>query len=190
MGPSGSGKTTLLTVLGCLLTPTAGAVRLLDRDPEELNEEQKARFRLRHIGYVFQSFRLIRSLTAMENVRIVLEIDGVGKREATDRSRAALAALGLESKSHLLPDALSGGEKQRVAIARALVHDPPLVLADEPTASLDGEAGLAVVETLRRASRETARTVVIVSHDSRLAERADRVVRLRDGRLDSDTRNS
>jgi len=158
----------------------------LGTDPATLGERGRTRFRRENVGFVFQSFRLIRSLDAIENVRLALEIAGVAKRAATERARAALAALGLSARERLRPDELSGGEKQRVAIARALANDPKLVLADEPTASLDGAAGLSIVETLRTMARADGRTVVVVSHDPRLAERADRVVVLRDGAIDSD----
>lgn len=190
MGPSGSGKTTLLTLLGALLLPTSGDVRLLGADPAAMSERERTRFRLRNVGFVFQAFRLIRSLDAIENVRIALEIAGVRRAEATDRARAALAAVGLASRERLRPDELSGGEKQRVAIARALVNEPKLVLADEPTASLDGESGHAIAETLRSAAGDSlGRAVVVVSHDPRLIESADRVVTLRDGQVHSDERN-
>lgn len=190
MGPSGSGKTTLLTILGCLLSPTRGAVNLLGHDPAAMSENERTRFRLRNVGFVFQAFRLIRSLSAIENVSVALEIARVPRREARERARRALAELGLSSRERLRPDELSGGEKQRVAIARALANGPRLILADEPTASLDSESGLAIVETLRALSREERRTVVVVSHDPRLAERADRVVKLRDGAIDSDVKNA
>ena len=189
MGPSGSGKTTLLTLLGALLLPTSGDVRLLGADPSAMSEKERTRFRLRNVGFVFQAFRLIRSLDAIENVRIALEIAGVRRAEATERARAALAALGLSSRERLRPDELSGGEKQRVAIARALANGPQLVLADEPTASLDGESGHAIAETLRATARDGGgRAVVVVSHDPRLVESADRVVTLRDGEVHSDER--
>lgn len=187
MGPSGSGKTTLLSLLGCLLTPDRGSVFVGDIEVTRLSEA--ARMRLRSsIGFIFQSFRLFHSLPAIENVLLSAEIRG-NRRRQTEAARSLLDRVGLASKGHLKPDALSGGEKQRVAICRALLSNPSLILADEPTASLDFDSGQIIRQLLRSASRDQQRTVVVVSHDSRWKSFADRVVILEDGRIVSDSRS-
>ncbi len=186
MGPSGSGKTTLLMVVGCLLTPDEGDVQLLGSSIRELPEPERARLRRRHIGFVFQAFRLFRALTAGENVMTALEIDGRGGLSARRAALDALEAVGLSGKARRRPHELSGGEKQRVAIARALVHDPKIVLADEPTAALDSASGGQVTGILRRLAEEQGRLVVAVSHDPRLMPSAHRTVVLRDGRVVED----
>ena len=186
-GPSGSGKTTLLSLLGCLLTPDEGSVFI---DGVEVNRAgERARTRLRrHIGFVFQAFRLFHSLPALENVMIAAEISG-GRRARAGAARNLLAGLGLGEKLHLKPDALSGGEKQRVAIARALLSDPAILLADEPTASVDAQAGRQISELLCKLAEEQKRTVVVVSHDHRWEDFAHRIVTLEDGRIIDDRRN-
>ena len=186
MGPSGSGKTTLLSVLGCLLTPDAGDVRVIGQSVRGLPEGARGTLRQRSIGYVFQAFRLFRSLNALENVMIAMEIAGRARREARARAAQALDSVGLESKLRLKPDELSGGEKQRVAIARALVNDPAILLADEPTASLDSTAGGQIAEMLMKIAREQARLVVVVSHDPRLVQFGNRIVTMQDGRIKED----
>jgi putative ABC transport system ATP-binding protein len=183
MGHSGSGKTTLLSVLGCLTTPDSGEVHLMGRAVTGLPESEKVKLRRQHIGYVFQAFRLFRSLSAVENVMVAMEISGADKREARARAGRALDAVGLAHKRRLRPDELSGGEKQRVAIARSLVNDPPVILADEPTASLDSASGEQVAEILRRLAEEEGRTVVVVSHDERWLRYCHRTVTMRDGVL-------
>ena len=182
-GPSGSGKTTLLSVLGCILRPDSGAVFVMNDSITQLSETMMGAIRRRHIGYVFQAFRLFRALTAMENVSLSLELSGVSKRHARDHAEAILARLGLASKRHLLPKDLSGGEKQRVAIARALVTDPPIILADEPTASLDSVAGEQIAGLLRDLANNDSRLVVVVSHDERWRDYCHRAVSMRDGRI-------
>jgi len=185
MGPSGSGKTTLLSVLGGLLTPTHGRVHLMGREVGGLSEEERSSVRRRHVGYVFQAFRLFRALTALENVLVTLEISG-GRGPATrEAARAALDTVGLADKAHLKPGALSGGEKQRVAIARALVHEPSIVLADEPTASLP--TGERIGELLVALAERAKRVVVVVSHDPRLTAFSHRILTLQEGRLQDDT---
>lgn len=181
MGPSGSGKTTLLSVLGCLLKPAAGAVVLDGEDVTGLTESELARIRRERIGFVFQSFRLFDSLTALENVVFAMELCGTKGRKVQSKAELLLENLGMYAKKHLRPAELSGGEKQRVAIARALMRDPKIVLADEPTASLDSESGAVVTRTLQEIAEDQRRTVVIVSHDERLGIFAKRIVRLRDG---------
>jgi putative ABC transport system ATP-binding protein len=186
MGPSGSGKTTLLSVLGCLLTPDSGEVYLMGNLVTGRSERDRGNLRRQFIGYVFQAFRLFRSLSALENVLIALEIAGCRGRRAQESARLALESVGVADKWRLRPDELSGGEKQRVAIARALVTDPPIILADEPTASLDSAAGASIAEMLFRLAGEQNRVVVIVSHDPRLLSFSHRTVLMRDGRLEED----
>lgn len=188
MGPSGSGKTSLLSVMGCLLTPDCGAVSLLGQRLNGLSEKAKGELRRRTIGYVFQAFRLFRSLTALENVLVALELSGCRGRRAQALARQALESVGLGGKWRLKPNELSGGEKQRVAIARALVNDPPIILADEPTASLDSVAGAQVAELLLRLAEADRRLVVVVSHDPRWLSFGHRSVVLQDGQIVEDRR--
>jgi putative ABC transport system ATP-binding protein len=189
MGPSGSGKTSLLSILGCLLRPESGRVIMLGRDVTELSEGQRGVLRQRHIGYVFQAFRLFRSLSALDNVRLTMEVAGRKGRRERDEAMRALDDVGLSGRAHLKPHQLSGGEKQRVAIARALINDATIILADEPTASLDAESGGHIAGMLRRVATEKNRLVVVVSHDPRLLQYSDRVITLQDGRLLEDRRN-
>jgi putative ABC transport system ATP-binding protein len=183
MGPSGSGKTTLLTVMGCLLSPQSGLVRVLGLEVNPLSEDERALLRRQHIGFVFQAYRLFRALSAIENVFIGLELSDNREKSRREAAWTALESVGLADKANLRPDQLSGGEKQRVAIARALVKQPLFVLADEPTASLDGKSGAQIAEILQGLARKQKKVVVAVTHDQRLAEFADRVVVLQDGRL-------
>jgi putative ABC transport system ATP-binding protein len=185
MGPSGSGKTTLLTVLGCLQSPDSGRVHLMGRDAAALSEDERARLRQQHVGYVYQAFRLFRALTALENVMMGLEVGGVTGTAARNRALAALDRVGLQGKAKLKPRELSGGEKQRVAIARATINAPDVILADEPTASLDHQSGIQIADMLRGLATKGA-TVVLVSHDSRLMTLVDRILVLQDGRLIED----
>lgn len=182
-GPSGSGKTTLLSILGCILKPTAGSVKIGGREVSGLPEHRLPEVRLRHIGFVFQFFNLLPALSARENVQMPLDLRGVSSREAQQKAARLLERVGLGAKMNALPDALSGGEKQRVAIARAVACDPDLLLADEPTAALDSESGRGIMGLLRDFGHERERAVVAVSHDPRLREFADRVVRLEDGHI-------
>lgn len=182
-GPSGSGKTTLLSILGCILKPTTGTVTIAGREVSGLPEHRLPEVRRRHIGFVFQFFHLLPALSARENVQIPLDLAGVSSRDAQRKAVGVLEAVGLGSKRDALPGALSGGEKQRVAIARAVASGPDLLLADEPTAALDTGSGRGIMQLLREFGRQQGRAVVAVSHDPRLREFADRVVRLEDGRL-------
>ncbi len=179
IGPNGSGKTTLLSMLGGLVRPTRGSVRIEGVALEEMAERELELFRLRRVGFVFQSFRLLDALSVRENVQLVVELAG-GDGHAADSALERVGALHLAGR---FPRVLSGGEKQRVAIARALVNDPAILLADEPTGSLDSAAGEAAIALLCDAARNDGRGVVIVSHDTRIAAHADRVMRMADGRL-------
>jgi putative ABC transport system ATP-binding protein len=183
MGPSGSGKTTLLLMLGALLKPTEGIIALNNVILSALPEKDLPDIRLRQFGFVFQDFNLLSALTVLENVAIVAELAGIGRPAARDKALALLKELGLGERVRFLPEKLSGGEKQRVAIARALVNDPALILADEPTANLDSKIGREIMRLLQRIAREQRRSVVIVSHDQRIKEIADRVLWLEDGQF-------
>ncbi len=183
VGPSGSGKTTLLSMMGFLLTPTSGTIRLMDQRVDTKLEAALPRLRREHIGFIFQAFNLLGALTAVENILIALRLKeitgGVARREA----EGLLERVGLGHRKHFLPRDLSGGEKQRVAIARALAGSPSLVLADEPTANLDSKSGQAVTELLREVANEGRRAVVLVTHDTRNLKIVDRVIHLEDGRI-------
>lgn len=186
MGPSGSGKTTLLSILAGILTPTAGTVNLLGQEITQMSRAQLAHFRLQNIGFIFQGFNLFPALTASENVEVALKVKGI--RGPANRRRLAhelLAQVQLSDRIGHLPRDLSGGQKQRVAIARALAGDPQIIMADEPTAALDSHSGHAVIELLRQLAKESNRTVLIVTHDQRLIDVADRVSYLEDGILKS-----
>jgi putative ABC transport system ATP-binding protein len=186
VGPSGSGKTTLLSIMGCILRPTSGRVEILGRDITALDERALPDIRLHHIGFVFQGFNLFPTLSAAENVELTLNMKGHAKRDARKQARELLDRVGLAQKYEAFPADLSGGQKQRVAIARALAGDPDILLADEPTAALDSQSGRAVIELLRDLAHERGRAVVLVTHDNRILEYADRVVRIEDGRIVGD----
>ena len=181
MGPSGSGKTTLLSVLGCLLRPDSGRVLIDGQEAGHLNESERTALRRRQIGFVFQAFRLFRSLNSLQNVLIAAEIAGVADASMREQARQLLDRLGMSKKLAVKPKALSGGEKQRIAIARALLCKPRIVLADEPTASLDSQAGREISEILRGLAERDGQTVVVVSHDPRWEAYARRTVVLQDG---------
>lgn len=181
MGPNGSGKTTLLSMLGGLMRPTRGTIHLGDRALHELSDAALTDFRLRHVGFVFQGFRLLDVLSVRENVQLVVEMAGGANADSTaEEMLAHVDALHLADRS---PRVLSGGEKQRVAIARALVNRPELILADEPTGSLDSAAGESAIALLTGTARAEGRGVVIVSHDTRIERYADRIIRMTDGRV-------
>lgn len=181
MGPSGSGKTTLLSMLGALLRPSKGSIQLNGTVLSALPERQLPRFRLREFGFIFQDFNLLASLSALENVALVAELAGARRKEARAKAAEILTELRLEKRLQALPEQLSGGEKQRVAIARALINDPSLILADEPTANLDSRTGHEVTKLLRSIAKERGKSVLIVSHDTRIKDIADRVLWLEDG---------
>ena len=181
MGPSGSGKTTLLSMLGALLKPTEGTIQLNGTTISALEENRLPDIRLKQFGFIFQDFNLLSALTALENVAIVAELAGAKSGEAKRKAASLLTELGLGERLNFPPEKLSGGEKQRVAIARALVNDPRLILADEPTANLDSKIGHEIMRLLRNIAKEQGRSVVIVSHDQRIKDIADRVLWLEDG---------
>lgn len=183
MGPSGSGKTTLLSMLGGLLRPSGGEIWVDGVDIAKLSEHELPRFRAHRFGFIFQDFNLVAALSARENIEVALNLDGVRGGDARDRATALLDSLGLKARRNFDVEQLSGGEKQRVAIARAIANRPALLLADEPTANLDSAHGAETMRLLRRLTKEQQATVVIVSHDERLREVADRVLWLEDGRL-------
>jgi putative ABC transport system ATP-binding protein len=181
MGPSGSGKTTLLSMLGALLKPTGGTIQLNGTTISALEENRLPDIRLKQFGFIFQDFNLLSALTALENVAIVAELAGAKSGEAKRKAASLLTELGLGERLNFPPEKLSGGEKQRVAIARALINDPRLILADEPTANLDSKIGHEIMRLLRNIAKEQGRSVVIVSHDQRIKDIADRVLWLEDG---------
>ena len=181
MGPSGSGKTTLLSMLGAMLRPSKGRVVIDGTDLASLSEAKLPALRARKFGFVFQDFNLLSALSAQENVEYILNLAGVTGSRAHTRAEQLLNDLGLSQRLHFRPDKLSGGEKQRVSIARALANDPAVILADEPTANLDSKIGHEIARLLKRAATDEHRSVVIVSHDPRLKDIADRVLWLEDG---------
>ncbi len=183
MGPSGSGKTTLLSMLGALLKPSEGTIRMNGDVISALAENRLPDIRLREFGFIFQDFNLLSALTALENVAIVAELAGLKPSAARKKATALLSEMGLAKRLNFLPEKLSGGEKQRVAVARALINDPALILADEPTANLDSRIGHEIMRLLRHIAKEQGRSVVIVSHDQRIKDIADRVLWLEDGRF-------
>lgn len=183
MGPSGSGKTTLLSIMGCILRPTSGLVSIGGEEVTRLKESQLPRVRLARIGFIFQGFNLFPALTVRENVGLALELKGIQGRRARHLSNELLERVGLLDKAGQWPSNLSGGQKQRVAIARALAGEPGIILADEPTAALDGTTGRAILDLLRELAHERGRAVVIVTHDSRALPYADRIVTIEDGRI-------
>jgi putative ABC transport system ATP-binding protein len=186
VGPSGSGKTTLLSILGCILRPSSGTLRVMGKDVTRMRERDLPAIRRERIGFVFQAFNLFPTLTAAQNVALALDLRGITGRTARSRATSLLEQVGLGDKRDAHPADLSGGQKQRVAIARALAGDPPVILADEPTAALDSHSGRAVMEVLTRLAHERERAVVIVTHDSRMLGFADRTIRMEDGRIVSD----
>jgi putative ABC transport system ATP-binding protein len=183
VGPSGCGKTTMLSVIAGLLNRSGGELNVLGRDLAQLSGSEAVIFRRKHLGFVFQQFNLLPSLTAAENAAVPLLAAGVKKKEAVDRASALLDQLGLGPRSHAFPNQLSGGQQQRVALARALVHDPRLVVCDEPTSALDHETGQVVMDLLSRIAVKPGRAVVVVTHDSRVFDFADRIAHMDDGRI-------
>jgi putative ABC transport system ATP-binding protein len=182
-GPSGSGKTTLLSILGCVLTATSGRVSLFGHDISSRPESELPSLRLSYVGFIFQGHNLIASLSASENIALLLEMRGFTARRAKDEAKRLLDLVGLGDRVNSRPGDLSGGQRQRVAIARALAGSPPLLLADEPTAALDAQNGLKITELLRSLAKEHGHTVVVVTHDPRIFHLADRIVQIEDGRI-------
>jgi putative ABC transport system ATP-binding protein len=182
MGPSGSGKSTLLTLIGGLDRPTAGTIEVGGQPLNTLNENELARFRRQQVGFVFQSFNLVPSMTALENVALPMRFAGVSRRQRRQRAGELLRRVGLSDRAYHRPAELSGGQQQRVAIARALANEPHLILADEPTGNLDTAGGMAIMQMLSDLHRE-GRTVLVVSHDLRIRAFATRIVYLLDGRV-------
>jgi putative ABC transport system ATP-binding protein len=190
MGPSGSGKTTLLSILGCMLTPTSGTVRVGGQPTTGADPEALARIRREQIGFVFQSYHLFPTLTALDNVRLALDVRGESSQRARQKSKEALATVGLAFKMSSYPRELSGGEQQRVAIARAIVGNASVILADEPTAALDSENGHAIMGVLAEIARDRGRGVLVVTHDPRIVPFADRIVRIEDGKIIGEERRN
>lgn len=179
MGPSGSGKTTLLTMIGGLLKPTSGAIDILGQDITKLNQKELTNFRRKNIGFIFQSFNLLKNLSAMENVMVA----SFEKKDSKTRAIKLLEKLGLSKRINFKPNDLSGGERQRVAVARALINDPKLILADEPTANLDRNIGHEVMKLLCSIACKEGKGVIIVSHDERIKDVAHRIVNIEDGKI-------
>lgn len=182
-GPSGSGKTTLLSLIGALRSVKDGSLKILDKEMNGANEEQMVQTR-RHIGYIFQAHNLLPFMTARQNVQISIELhQDISEQEAIAKSEAMLKEVDLDERVNYYPENLSGGQKQRVAIARALVSHPKIVLADEPTAALDSKTGRDVVDLMQRLAKEQGCTILLVTHDNRILDIADRIINMEDGRL-------
>jgi len=186
VGPSGCGKTTLLSVIAGTLDIDEGDIVVYGSCLENMSRSNKTLFRKKNIGFIFQAYNLIPALTTVENVSVPLLINGTPRRQAEERAREMLAKVGLGDKFKSLPSQLSGGQQQRVAIARALVHEPNLVICDEPTAALDSETGQKVMELLREVARDPKRCVLVVTHDNRIFKFADRIIRMEDGAIHSE----
>ena len=190
MGPSGSGKSTLMHILGCLDVPTSGRYVLNGHDVSSLSDDELAEIRSKNIGFVFQSFNLLQRATVFKNVSLPLIYAEVPKEKRKEKTERSLISAGLpEDRWQYLSNQLSGGQMQRVAIARALVNDPDIVLADEPTGNLDTKTGEIVLETFQRLNEKEGRTIVLITHESYVAEHADRIINIRDGNIMEDTKN-
>jgi putative ABC transport system ATP-binding protein len=183
VGPSGCGKTTLISILAGTLDPTSGEVCVLDVPLKRLSKREKAAFRAKNVGFVFQQFNLLPALSAAENVAVPLVINGFTKAAAVSRAAEILSAVGLGDRLRSLPSQLSGGQQQRVAIARALVHHPRLIVADEPTSAIDAQTGQTIMELIRQVALQPERVTVVVTHDARVFSFGDRIVTLEDGRV-------
>ncbi len=186
VGESGSGKTTLISIIAGILYPTKGSVEVFGTDIYSLSDNDLVRFRLNTIGFIFQQYNLLPTLTSAENASVPLVAAGMGRAEAVERGRAMLEKLNVGDQADKLPRALSGGQQQRVAIARALVHEPRLIVCDEPTAALDAKSGRRVMDLLREVALSPDRAVIIVTHDNRIFDLADRILGMEDGRITSD----
>ncbi len=183
VGPSGCGKTTLLSIIAAILDKDGGQCQVLGYDLEQMDQNDRVRFRGENIGFVFQFFNLLPSLTALENVTVPLLLNGVSRRGAGDRARSALDSVGLGERINAFPAELSGGQQQRVAIARALVHNPKLIVCDEPTSNLDHKTGQDMMDVLRGVAQSPDRALIIVTHDPRILGFADRIAYMDDGRI-------
>ncbi len=183
VGPSGCGKTTLISVIAAILGQDSGQCEVLGRDLKNMDQKERTRFRGESIGYVFQMFNLLPALSAIENVSVPLLLNGAPRKKAESRAEEALEAVGLSARRDALPAQLSGGQQQRVAIARALVHDPRLIVCDEPTSNLDHVAGRNMMELLRNTAKTPDRALIVVTHDPRIFEFADRIARMDDGNI-------
>ena len=188
VGPSGCGKTTLISILAATLDPTSGDLSVLGSDLPHLSKYQKAAFRARNVGFVFQQFNLLPALTAAENVAVPLVINGSSKRPAVARATAMLTAVGLADRVNSLPSQLSGGQQQRVAIARAMIHEPRLLVCDEPTSAVDARTGQTIMDLIRKIAVQPDRVAVVVTHDSRVFAFGDRIITLEDGQIANDQR--
>lgn len=190
VGPSGCGKTTLISIIAGLLTATQGYVRILDNEITKMRRGRVVRFRADHLGFIFQQFNLLPSLTAVENAAVSLVVQGSTLASAKRQASVLLDRLGMENNKFKYPNQLSGGQQQRVAIARALVHNPQIVISDEPTASLDAETGREVMELLRQVASAHNRAVIVVTHDNRIYPFADHIATMSDGRIESFQKNT
>ena len=190
VGPSGCGKTTLISIIAGLLTATQGYVRILDNEITKMRRGRVVRFRADHLGFIFQQFNLLPSLTAVENAAVSLVVQGSTLASAKRQASVLLDRLGMEKNKLKYPNQLSGGQQQRVAIARALVHNPQIVISDEPTASLDAETGREVMELLRQVASAHNRAVIVVTHDNRIYPFADYIATMSDGRIESFQKNT
>jgi putative ABC transport system ATP-binding protein len=190
VGESGSGKTTLISIIAGILYPTEGSVSVFGTDIYALSDNDLVRFRLANIGFIFQQYNLIPSLTAAENACVPLVAAGMGRAEALERSHRVLEKLNMTSQAEKRPSQLSGGQQQRVAIARALVHEPKLIVCDEPTAALDAQSGRRVMDLLRAVALSPDRSVIIVTHDNRIFDLADRILTMEDGRITRDGKDA
>lgn len=187
MGPSGCGKTTLISIIAGILNQDSGECSINGTELSKLSDTERTRFRGKHLGFVFQSFNLIPTLTTVENVYIPLLLNGAQKHEAREKAKHVLSYVGLGDKLKVKPKELSGGQQQRVAIARALIHDPALIVCDEPTSALDQDTGQKVMEIFRNVASNDKRTIIIVTHDSRILSYADRIAKMNDGKIEDIT---
>ncbi len=183
VGPSGCGKTTLISIISAILDQDGGQCEVLGRDVHAMSERERTRFRGDTIGFVFQSFNLLPALSALENISVPLLLKGTPRNEAERRARSVLDTVGLSAKANTRPSKLSGGQQQRVAIGRALVHNPKLMICDEPTSNLDAQAGHAMMDILRDVARAPDRAMIVVTHDNRIFDYADRIARMEDGKV-------
>ncbi len=183
VGPSGSGKSTLMHIMGCLDTPTKGKVVIEGKDVSDMDDNELARVRREKIGFVFQAYNLIPGLTATENIALPMRFNGVGRADARRRAKELLRKVGLDEREDHKPSEMSGGEQQRVAIARSLVNDPDIIMGDEPTGNLDSKTGKEIMDVIEGLHKNTGKTVIIVTHDRRIAKRAPREIRMLDGKV-------